>query len=135
MKPIRWWGAIAGSLLAGAAAAIELQSAAGVDFVSGGVGEEERAEMQLVLPDYSLKITTVARSGQYLSGVEVELRGIDGAPVLKIVTDGPWLLARLPPGRYELRLSYEGIAQTRQVSIPQTGRRELVVRWEEPATP
>lgn len=116
------------------AAAIELQTMNGVAWVSGGVGEDERSEMLIVLPDYNLKLSTAERLGGYLSGVRAELRNVRGVTVLETVLDGPVLLARVPPGRYELRVTNAEVTQSRKLTLRKTGRREIVLYWDVSAT-
>ena len=62
----------------------------------------------------------------------LELRDARGVRVLGLTLEGPILLARLPVGSYELRLTYRDKAQTRTVSVPPQGRRETVFYWDVP---
>lgn len=110
--------------------ALELQTRNGAAWVSGGVGEDERTEMLIALPDYNLKVRTADRQGDYLAGVRAELRDARGVGVLETVLDGPILLARVPAGRYELRVTYAEVTQSRKLTIPKTGRREVVLYWD-----
>ena len=126
--------AFAGLVLAtGAAFALDVRRAGDAYWVSGGVGADERDEMVLTLPDYNLKILTAAeQSGAFLSAVEATVRDAQGRIVLETSLDGPWLLARLQPGRYEVTATRDGKSQTRSVTIPPVGRRELFLYWPAP---
>ena len=126
---------IAGLALGAAAAvcALDLKRSGGAYWVSGGVGADERDEMVLALPDYNLKILTAAeQSGAFLSAVAATVRDAQGRIVLETSLDGPWLLARLDPGRYEITATWGGRSQTRGVTIPPVGRRELFLYWPAP---
>jgi hypothetical protein len=104
-----------------------------VAWVTGGVTGDERAELVLQLPDYNLRIVTAAqRSGSYLSDVALAVRDAKGAMVLQITIDGPMLYARMPPGRYDLELTWGGVTQKRAVVVPPTGRREAFFYWQDP---
>lgn len=122
--------------LAGAAlsaAALDVRREGEVQWVSGGVGAEERAEMLLALPDHNLKLLTAAQgSGAFLAGVRVVVRAAGGWTVLEDSLEGPWLFARLPPGRYDLVATWEGQSQARSFTVPATGRRELFLYWVAP---
>jgi hypothetical protein len=50
-------------------------------------------------------------------------------------TNGPWLMAELPPGRYRLVTDYRATSQTRDFSVVRGARQEIVLRWrvDEPA--
>ncbi len=115
------------------AVAVEVRRDRDVYWVSGGVSADERDDMVLALPDHNLKLVTAAeRSGAFLAGAQVVVRDADGRTVLETALDGPWLLARLPSGRYDLVATYGGREQTRSVTIPATGRRELLMHWAAP---
>jgi hypothetical protein len=129
--------ALAVALLLGAAVrpsvALEVHRDRDVYWVSGAVGTDEQGEMIMALPDHNLKVVTAAeKSGAFLAAVQVVLRDAGGWAVLETSLDGPWLFARLPPGRYELIATYVGRSQTRSFTVPATGRREIVLYWAAP---
>ena len=129
--------AVAAALLAGAAAlpaaAVEVHRDRDVYWVSGGVGVDERDEMVMALPDHNLKLLTAAeKSGAFLSAVEVVVRDAGGRPVFETSLDGPWLLARLPPGDYALVATYGGRREIRTFTVPANGRREIFLYWSVP---
>jgi len=132
---IRRFLLIAGALaVAGSAAAqLALQSANGIRYASGGIGESERDELMLVLPDYNLKLVAAAqKSGAFLSDVRLAVLDAGGAKVLETTLDGPWFVARFPPGRYTLELAHGTVTQKRAVTIPAQGRRVEYVYWADP---
>jgi hypothetical protein len=113
--------------------ALEVQRAPDVYWVSGGVSADERDEMIMALPDHNLKVLTAAeRSGAFLAAAEVVVRDAGGRTVVEATLDGPWLLARLPPGRYELVATLDGKSQTRTFTVPASGRREIFLYWAAP---
>jgi hypothetical protein len=134
---IRTLRAVVAVLLLGAAVmpsvAVEVHRVQDVDWVSGGVGTEEREEMVRALPDHNLKLLTAAeKSGVFLSAVQIVVRDASGRAVLETSLDGPWLLSRLTPGRYELVATHGGRSQTRGFTVPATGRREIFLYWAVP---
>lgn len=124
-----------GVLLAGAAGAQPaLQSAGSIRYASGGIGEGERDELVLMLPDYNLKMVTAAqKTGAFVSDVRLVALDASGAKLLETTLDGPWFVARFPPGRYELQLTLGGVTQKRTVTIPAQGRRIEYVYWPDPS--
>jgi hypothetical protein len=86
-------------------------SATGVDYVSGGVGEDEQQALHARRGDYSFWLTTAVRkSGAHLSGVLVRIREAEtGLLVLDHRMDGPWLFAGLPVGRYEVEATLQDL--------------------------
>lgn len=125
--------ALLGALLAVPVSAQEVRRIEGIPVVTGGVGSDERVEMKMALPDYNLKVVAAARrSGEYLADVALEVRDVAGKRVFGTTLEGPWLLARLPPGTYEVRLTYQDKAQTRTVGVPAQGKREAYFYWDVP---
>jgi hypothetical protein len=80
----------------------------GVALLSGGITVGDRVAMHAERDRYSLWIATVAKpSGAYLS--DARLRLLDAKSrvvVLERVMHGPWLMAAVRPGRYELEATY-----------------------------
>ena len=71
----------------------------------GGVGEEEREAMRPEAAHYNVWLVLAERdTGNYLADVKV--RVVDGSDnaVVDTVADGPWLIAKLPPGHYRVRV-------------------------------
>ena len=102
-------------------------------FISGGVGEDSAARMTARGQEFNLKLLFAAKDGHYLADVAVTISDVRGGKVLEAVSAGPFLFARLAPGKYQVTASYAGVAQTRNTTIAVSGRRELIFRWEEQA--
>jgi hypothetical protein len=125
--------AAAGLTATGAVAELEVSAAGDARWISGGVSQEERLDMLMLLPDYNLRVLTAAeKSGEYLADAQVVVRDATGGVVLETVLDGPFFLANLPPGKYELRATYAGKSHLRSVTIPASGRREVFLYWAVP---
>lgn len=105
---------------------------------SGGVSSEHFAAMSARASGYSFKLLLAAKgSGAYLADVDVTVRALPGNEVVvQHRSQGPLLLAALPPGRYSVEARYgpvrPGAPATiqRQVSIPQSGRADVVMHFE-----
>ena len=104
-------GFLAATLVIAAQGAERGRSPTGVDWVSGGVAQDEQQALLAQRRDYSFwLITAVRRSGAHLSGVRVRIREADsGLLVLDTRMDGPWLFARLPLGRYEVEATRQDL--------------------------
>jgi hypothetical protein len=121
-----------------AAGVVRGKSDTGVSFVSGGVTIDDRRAIRAERSAYNLWIATVAkRSGAYLSDIRLNVtRAGDKSPVLTRTMDGPWLLAALPAGRYEIVATMPGDganpAQTirQQVQVAKSGERQQMLRFD-----
>ncbi len=89
-------------------------------WVSGGVSLEERDALRAVAPDYNLQVVVaMSGTGDYRADVPVSIEDANGDRVLSVVSDGPWLFARVAPGRYRVRT---GDGQEQTVDVGSDGR-------------
>lgn len=103
---------------------------AAVNYVSGGIGADERAAMQERSGSYNLKLVFAERTtGSYLADVKVSIAGADGATVLETIADGPWLYARLPAGKYRVMAEAENRRQERSISLTDRSRLKAHFYW------
>ena len=109
-----------------------------VEVESGGVGLHDWALMKTRAHDYSFELTLAAKhSGAYLADVDVEVRRMPGgAVVVEHRTEGPLLLADLPPGRYRLDARYDDVLPgaashvRRDFTIASSDQRRMVVYFD-----
>ncbi len=102
----------------------------GISFISGGIGEGERAEMERMAKDYNLKIVLATTTGPYLSEIPVMIYDRSGKEVFKIDAGGPWLYIHLKEGKYTIKASHEGKEKKKTVQI---GRRLKMIMFHWPA--
>lgn len=101
-------------------------NAPGVVVRSGGTDVDEFAELNRQAADYQLKLILAAKhSGAYLADVDVVVRALPSREiVLEHRSEGPLVLAQLPPGRYEVTATYGQVLPgapnrlTRTVTVP-----------------
>jgi hypothetical protein len=79
-----------------------------IDFITGGVGEREREALNNISNAYNLFVTMALETGAYVADVHVTLRDSSGQAVLETTTRGPFLLADLPEGNYQVEASASG---------------------------
>jgi hypothetical protein len=103
--------------------------AADVPYVSGGIGFEGREEMQAAEKDHNLKVVAAEKNGDYLAEVNVVIESAKKERMLDATMDGPILLAKLPPGTYTVKATFEGQTQSRTVTVGGQGLRTLDFRW------
>src|SRR5690606_27536609 len=86
-----------GGLAAAAAASLEVQTFPSGRYVTGGVGVQERTEMEKLRPEFNLRILTARKkSGEFLADARVSIsRGSE--TVLQALMTGPLMLVQLPP--------------------------------------
>lgn len=101
----------------------------GIVYISGGVGEEELAEINAARSGFNVRVLLAEKSGTYVTGVHVAVNEAGGTKVLEVESAGPYLLAKLPEGKYRIAVTYGGQTQ-QQDFVVQAGRaHEFVFRW------
>jgi hypothetical protein len=98
--------------------ALQPETQNGVVFVSGGVGDGSLDEIQAVKHQYNLHLLfAIKGSGQYLADVNVTIKDAQGNAVVAAVSDGPFFLAKLPPGKYSVSAESNGNSQTKTFGL------------------
>lgn len=106
------------------------QTQGDVTFISGGVGADERNELQAIRADYNLSLLfSVQGTGEYLSEVKVSITDSKGNTFLETVSDGPMLLAKLKPGRYNVTAELEGQIAQKKANVIGNKRTSLSFIW------
>ncbi|HEX6736067.1 MAG TPA: carboxypeptidase-like regulatory domain-containing protein [Azonexus sp.] len=100
-----------------------------IAYLSGGIGDEEREAIRARERDFNLKLLFAERDGAYLADVAVQVLDAKGQPVFEIPAAGPFLLLKLPPGRYQVKATANGRQQQARLSLPAKGRQDSIFRW------
>lgn len=102
-----------------------------VSYVTGGIGEEEVAQMKVEAPYHPLALQFLedCRGHSDYSAYEwVDIRDAVGNTVLAAQAKGPFMLVDLPRGRYTVTASNGGWTQSRQVAVG-GGRQQVSFTW------
>ena len=110
----------------------EPQTQNDVTFVSGGVGETERNAMEAMKSDYNLDLLfAVKGTGEFVADVNVRIADAQGNTLVETVADGPFLFARLKPGRYAVLAEKDGHVVRQNARISGGKRASLAFYWSE----
>lgn len=106
-------------------------SAAGVAYITGGVGDAEQATMAARFNDFALKLVNVKSGpeGAFVSNVDVTVTNADGETVVETTASGPWLFVDLPAGTYEVTASFDGQTQANTIVLQQDANQRMVMDW------
>jgi hypothetical protein len=127
--------AFAAAALAAADALPPERSQGSVTYVSGGIGKDESDAMKEAASRYSLAIEMASPASpraEYVADVKIDIRDQRGATVLSTVSDGPILLANLPPGRYTVTATKNGASQQRDIVVGSGARPRVMFSFPEP---
>lgn len=106
-----------------------VQEYQGTPYLSGGVTDDERAQMLAGGKNFNLKLIFAEKTGAYLTDIEVVVTDPKGKKVLEIKSGGPIVLAKLPAGNYRVAAAANGKEQRRNVSIPAKGQGSMAFYW------
>lgn len=96
---------------------LEVKTSGSVKYVSGGVGDEEMAQLKAIGQEYNLHLLLTAKSGEYITGVNFRVLGEGGKEVLSMQGAGPYVFVKLPAGSYTLEATWAGITKKASVSL------------------
>jgi hypothetical protein len=101
----------------------------GVAYVSGGVGTESQDHLRAMERDFNLKLVFALNTGNYLADISVTI--LDSANNVRLTTtaQGPWLLAKLPPGNYQINVANGGAIESRKVAVGDSALKTVDFRW------
>ena len=102
------------------------QQVQGVEAVCTGIGLEARADPRWQA--YSLKVEVAGKGGQYLGDLTLFLQQ-NGKELAAVRCDGPWILFRLPAGRYQIEAQTEGKTARAGAIVPAEGQGRVILRF------
>ena len=100
----------------------------GIDVACTGVGDEANSDARW--PTYAVRIEFAGPGGEYLSDLDLSVADNRGQVILQAHCNGPWFLARLEPGRYEIEAtSTSGEMRSARFSAPSHGQSRTILRF------
>lgn len=106
-----------------------VQTSGGISYVSGGVGDDSIIKLNTLAGQFNLKLVFALQSGNYVSDVQVAIADAKGKTLLDATSAGPWFLAKLPAGNYQIVATFEGKAVKRSVTVGKAKLQTVDFRW------
>ena len=103
-----------------------------VTWLNGGAGDEEVQSIRQAMKDYTLALVfshAGSPQSEYVASVSITVKDGQGATVFEAPSVGPWLLLRLPPGRYSVIATYQHVTQTRPVTSAKSATSTTTFVW------
>jgi hypothetical protein len=100
-----------------------IQTAQGVEYMCGGTNKDEAAFMQMVAPRWAATIElgingSPAQRASFPARAKVEVRErYTGRPIMEALSQGPYMLARLDPGAYDVNVTLGGLTLTQPLVV------------------
>lgn len=108
----------------------DVQRQNNVEFVTGGIGEQDQQRTRQLGRDMNLQLVFARNDGDYLADVHVTVRGKGGKTLLDVKSADPMLFAELAPGHYEVTAAVDGRSIQRGVTVPERGQRVEYFHWQ-----
>ena len=108
------------------------QTQGSISYVTGGVGKDEADAMKAAAAQYPLSLEFVRHAGprgEFLANVEVTIKDRAGKTVLETTSDGPFLLAKVPAGKYTVIAQAGGQTRTLRATVKPRNPEHLIVLW------
>jgi enamine deaminase RidA (YjgF/YER057c/UK114 family) len=101
-----------------------------VSYLSGGIGLDESTAMKAAASKYSLELVfSAGAAAAYIADVHVKVSDRSGKAVIDAVSNGPYLLANLPAGSYQVEASSKDVTKTQRVTVSKGSHKRLVFSW------
>lgn len=128
-------GALLAATLAVNASAAPVAVTKGVaTYMSGGIGQDESTLIQQEAKNYPLELEFVIKASpkdEYAADVRVKISDANNNVVLDAVSNGPFFLAKLPAGSYQLTAAKNGQAKERKIAITPGSHQHIMFEWQE----
>ena len=102
------------------------------EYLSGGIGLDESRTIEQASKHWPLTLEFAAKDRKhddFLSDVKVQIRDSRGHEALATTTDGPFLLAKLPPGPYVVDATLGDKTLHENVTVRQHQPAKAVFVW------
>lgn len=103
-----------------------------ITYLTGGIGKDEATAVKHAESRYPLSLEFVQHAmprDEFLASVDVTIKDRAGKTTLKTTSDGPFLLAKMPAGRYTVIAEVKGKTLTRHFTLAPNRRERLVLVW------
>jgi hypothetical protein len=112
-----------------------VQSQGQAEFLTGGVGKDESDAISRAAGAWPLVLElsqSLPPRAEYISDVQITIKDKSGNTVLDMTSEGPYVLVKLPAGKYSLDATYESKTLHRDISLEKGRSKRLSLMWPAP---
>ena len=126
-------GALFAALSAHAVVNPPIHMTHGVEYMSGGIGSDEAQFMETVSPRWPATLEFAVKDhtrADFAADVRVTVRDPNGRAVLdNVLATGPFLVARLAPGRYEVEATLSAQTIKQELTVLPSAPAKALLLW------
>ena len=120
------------SLQAHAKDGVIYKTASGLNFINGGISEEEAATIRQNAKNFSLQVLFSGGAvGGWLTDVSMMILDGNGKTVFWKKSSGPMLYIDLPAGDYQVIGRYNGERQSKRFTLTGEKPQRVILNWKE----
>lgn len=108
------------------------QTQGNITYLTGGISESEATAIKEVAGLYPLELEFLRKAkprDQYLADIRVQIKDARDMTVLNATANGPFLLAKMPAGKYTVSAENNGKTERRKINLVTGGHRFVVFEW------
>ncbi|WP_166218447.1 carboxypeptidase regulatory-like domain-containing protein [Pseudomonas atagonensis] len=110
---------------------VQQQQQNGISYLSGGIGMDESKAIQQT-NGYNVHMTfSVGVDNKYIPDVDVVISKAQGQTVLNLTQAGPLVYVQLPPGKYTVQATRNGVSRHDTIDVGSAAARNLVFHWDD----
>jgi hypothetical protein len=99
-----------------------------ITYITGGIGEEERNELDAAKKDYNLHITNADKTGAFTGDTHIAILDHDGNQLVNVAV-GPIFLASLPAGQYRIEATDGSQTKKQTIAVGRTKPVSIHMAW------
>lgn len=110
----------------------QVQSQGQAEFLTGGVGKDESDAILQAANSWPLTLElsqSATPQAEYISDVQVTIKDKSGSTVLDMNAEGPYVLVKLPPGKYALDAVYNSKNLHREITLQKGRSKRISLMW------
>ena len=100
-----------------------------IEVACTGIGDEAQSDPRWTL--YPVRLEFAGGKAQYLADVDVTLLDASGGSLMQVRCDSPWLLVKLPHGKYTVKGTFRNLTKSSNFVAPKAGQARIIVRFPE----
>lgn len=101
----------------------------GVELACTGIGDEAQSDPRWKA--FPVRLEFAGGNAQYLADVGVSVTDSLGAELFQVRCDSAWVLAKLPPGKYQVKGTFRTLVKSSNFTAPKSGQARIIVRFPE----
>lgn len=109
---------------------LEVQQQGNISYVTGGIGDDEKSQLEATQHNYNLHVMNADKSGHFSGDTRIVISDLQHNPLLD-ATSGPLFYANLPKGRYIVEGYSQEKMKKQTVTIGNTKPAHIRFVWPE----